>query len=312
MDNCRFLEKYNFASKRNLDMTKLVKYIPNMENISDKDVVYFEEIRGNLAKNVHTDAYVVILCTAGKAHCKIEGKEYDIKTNDIVISHPNVFVSNAMVNLDFRCQGVVLSPSYFESILLVGGNCWDIAVAINRRPVLHLNEEDVENAKFDLNALKRKMQHTGQLHYDETLKLLLQMMIFDFYDTLIPYLQMPVIDMTYSSAETIFKHFMQMLNAEGQRKREVRYYADRLCITPKYLSQICKKQSGRTATEMITTITVNYIRNMLESSDMTVKQIACAAGFDNLSFFGKFVKRELGDSPRGIRGRKCPPESISQ
>lgn len=275
-----------------------------MENVSGKDVIYFEEINGNFTKNVQTDAYVVILCTAGKAHCNIEGKEYDILPNDLIVSHPNVFVSNAMVNLDFRCLGVVLSPSYFESILLVGGNCWDVSVAINRNPVLHLKEEDAENAIFNFNVLKRKMQHTGQLHYAETLKLYLQCMIYDFYDMLIPYLQMPGLDVGYSSAENIFKRFLLMVNAESPRKREVGYYADRLCITPKYLSAICKKQSGKTAAEIITNMTVNYIRNMLESSDMTVKQIANATGFDNLSFFGKFVKRELGVSPRAVRMQK--------
>jgi AraC family transcriptional regulator, transcriptional activator of pobA len=285
-------------------MTELIKYIPNMENVSGKDVIYFEEINGNFTKNVQTDAYVVILCTAGKAHCNIEGKEYDILPNDLIVSHPNVFVSNAMVNLDFRCLGVVLSPSYFESILLVGGNCWDVSVAINRNPVLHLKEEDAENAIFNFNVLKRKMQHTGQLHYAETLKLYLQCMIYDFYDMLIPYLQMPGLDVGYSSAENIFKRFLLMVNAESPRKREVGYYADRLCITPKYLSAICKKQSGKTAAEIITNMTVNYIRNMLESSDMTVKQIANATGFDNLSFFGKFVKRELGVSPRAVRMQK--------
>lgn len=275
-----------------------------MENVSDKDVIYFEEINGNFTKNVQTDAYVVILCTAGKAHCNIEGKEYDILPNDLVVSHPNVFVSNAMVSLEFRCLGVVLSPSYFESILLVGGNCWDISMAINRNPVLHLKEEDAEYGIFNFNVLKRKMQHTGQLHYAETLKLYLQCMIYDFYDMLIPYLQMPGLDVGYTSAENIFKRFLLMVNAESPRKREVGYYADRLCITPKYLSAICKKQSGKTAAEIITNMTVNYIRNMLESSDMTVKQIANATGFDNLSFFGKFVKRELGVSPRAVRMQK--------
>lgn len=115
---------------------------------------------------------------------------------------------------------------------------------------------------------------------------------------------MPNIDNAYSSAETIFKRFLQKLNEECPRKREVSYYADYLCITPKYLSAICKKQSGKTASEIIIAMTSNYIRNMLESTDMTVKQIANATGFENISFFGKFVKRELGVSPRNLRRQK--------
>ena len=285
-------------------MTELSKHIPNMENICDKDVVYFEEISGDFTKDVQTDAYVVILCTDGRAHCNIEGTEYEITKNDLVISHPNVFVRNAMVSFDFRCQGVVLSPSYFESIVLVGGNCWDIGIAINRKPVLHLSEEDAEKSAFDFNVLKYKMQQTAQLHYAETLKLMLQIMIYNFYDTLIPYLQVPEMDCNFSSGENIFKRFAQLLNEESPVKKEVTYYAERLCITPKYLSSVCKKQSGKTAVEIINSMTVNYIRNMLHSSDMTVKQIAYATGFESLSLFGKFVKRELGMSPRAVRMQK--------
>ena len=286
-------------------MTELTKYIPHMENITDKDVVYFEEISSRFTQNIQTDSYVVILCTAGKAFCEMEGKRYEIGPNDLVISHPNVFVSNAMVNLDFRCQGVVLSPAYFESILLVGGNCWDISVTVSRNPVLHLNEEDAENSRLNFNVLKRKMTHTSQPHYAETLKLLLQMMIYDFYDSLMPYLQMPDLDYGYSSAENILKLFLQMLHTESPVKRDVRHYAERLCITPKYLSSICKKQTGKTASEIINGMTVNYIKHMLESSDKTVKEIAASAGFDNLSFFGKYVKRELGVSPRALRKNGC-------
>ena len=286
-------------------MTKLIKYIPHMENITDKDVVYFEEISSRFTENIQTDAYVVILCTAGKAFCEMEGKKYEIGPNDLVISHPNVFVSHAMVNLDFHCQGVVLSPAYFESILLVGGNCWDISVTVSRNPVLHLSEEDAENAIFNFNVLKRKMLRTSQPHYAETLKLMLQMMIYDFYDSLMPYLQMPDLDYGYSSAENILKRFLQMLHTESPVKRDVRHYAELLCITPKYLSSICKKQTGKTASEIINGMTVNYIKHMLESSDKTVKEIAAATGFDNLSFFGKYVKRELGVSPRTLRMNRC-------
>lgn len=283
---------------------ELTKHIPHLENITDKDVIYFEEISSQLTSGIQTDAYVVVLCTAGKAFCKMEGKEYEIGRNDLIISHPNVFVSNAMVTLDFRCQGVVMSPSYFERILLVGGNCWDIGVTVSKNPVLHLSEEDAENAMFNFNILKRKMQHQHQPHYAETLKLLLQMMIYDFYDSLMPYLQMPDLEYGYSSAESIFNRFVQMLQMDNPVKRDVRHYAERLCITPKYLSSICKKQVGKTASEIITCMMVGYIKNMLESTDNSIKEIATLAGFDNLSFFGKYVKRELGVSPRTLRANR--------
>lgn len=94
---------------------------------------------------------------------------------------------------------------------------------------------------------------------------------------------------------------MSIASAEAPRRRDVAYYAYKLCITPKYISAICKKQTGNTASDIINKITVWNISQMLRSSDKTIKEIASDTGFDNLSFFGKYVRRELGMSPRVYR-----------
>lgn len=272
--------------------------------LTDKDIIYVEELRPDFTESVQTDAYVALLCTAGKASCTMEGEEYDIHPNDLIISHPNTFVSHALVSIDYLCQGVVMSPAYFESIFLVDGNCWDMSVLINRNPVLHLSEEDARDALFCFGMLKWELQRADRPHYRESLRHMLQMMVYEFYDSLMPYLQMPASQYGYSSAEAIFRRFVLTVNAEGPVKHEVKYYADRLCITPKYLSTICKVQTGKTASQLLNGHTVNYIRNMLQSTDKSIKEIATSAGFDNLSFFGKYVRRELGLSPRAIRGRR--------
>ena len=64
------------------------------------------------------------------------------------------------------------------------------------------------------------------------------------------------------------------------------------------------RYSRKTAAELINGITVNYISNMLTSSDKSVKEIATEDGFENLSFFGKYVRRELGMSPRQFRAQE--------
>ena len=92
-----------------------------------------------------------------------------------------------------------------------------------------------------------------------------------------------------------------MAGAETPRHRDVGYYASRLCITPKYLSVVCRKMVGKPASDILNGMTVEYIKTQLRSTDKTVKEIAAEAGFDNLSFFGKYVRRELGMSPRDYR-----------
>lgn len=275
-----------------------------MEQLTDKDIAVFDELGALPSENVHAEAYISILCLGGKASCTIEGTEYHIGKNDMVMAHPNQFIQNAMISCDFQCRGMIMSPAYFESIFIVGGNIWEASVIIREHPLLHLEERETEHFLFDLEVLKRKLADTHLPHHGQILKLLLQSFVFEFYDNIAPKLNQQMPCGGHTSAEVLFKRFVSLVSAEAPRRREVGYYADKLCITPKYLSAVCKKQAGKTASELINSVTLNYIRNMLASSDKSIKEIASDAGFDNLSFFGKYVRRELGMSPRDYRAQR--------
>lgn len=277
------------------------EYRLRLEQLTDKDIAVFDELGSVPVENVHAEAYVAVLCLGGRASCTMEGVEYQIGKNDLILAHPNQFVQNAMVSYDFKCHGLLMSPTYFESVFLLGGNIWEASLIIREQPLLHLDEQKVAEMLLDFDVLKRKLSATHLPHYEQIVKLMLQSFVFEFYDNLSPMLQQQAPSRNYTSAEVIFKRFLSLASAESPRRREVAYYANKLCITPKYLSSVCKKQADKTASEIINGITLNYIKNMLLSSDKTIKEIANDTGFDNLSFFGKYVKRELGVSPREYR-----------
>ena len=78
-------------------------------------------------------------------------------------------------------------------------------------------------------------------------------------------------------------------------------YADELCITPKYLSVVCKNNSGKTASEWITEHLLEDIRYYLRQTDMSIKEVSHQLGFPNTSFFGKYVKEHFGMTPIQFR-----------
>ncbi len=302
--NNRLFQKENntFAFSNNGVMNE--EYRLRLEQLTDKDIAVFDELGNVPSENVHAEAYVAVLCLEGRASCTMEGVEYHVGKNDLILAHPNQFVQNAMVSCDFKCHGLLMSPTYFESVFLLGGNIWEAGFIIREQPLLHLDEQKVAEMLLDFDVLKRKLSATHLPHYKQIVKLMLQSFVFEFYDNLSPMLQQQALSRKYTSAEVIFKRFLSLVSAESPRRREVAYYANKLCITPKYLSSICKKQVDKTASELINQLTVNYIKNMLLSTDKTIKEIANETGFDNLSFFGKYVKRELGVSPREFRLKK--------
>ena len=99
----------------------------------------------------------------------------------------------------------------------------------------------------------------------------------------------------------IVERFMELVQENFRTERLIGFYADKLCITPKYLSKLVKENTGRSAGEWIENYVILEARAMLQSSDMTIQQIATALNFPNQSFFGKYFKRATGLSPKMCR-----------
>ena len=273
-----------------------------MESLSDKDIAVFDEIGVVPVKKMQSDAHVVLLCLGGKGCATIEGKSYDVGRNDLFICHPHQLIENVMISYDFKFQGLLMSPQYFQSVFFMPGKIWKAGLDVRKMPLFHLDDKEAEGFVINYKMLGYKLSRTDMPHHQQSIKLFLQSLVYDMYDVLAPKLQLSEsIDYGYSSGEILFGRFANMLSAEIPLRHPVSYYADKLCITPKYLSSICKKQTGKTASDIIDEMTVNYIKQMLTSSEKSIKEIAADAGFDNLSFFGKYVKRELGMSPRDYR-----------
>lgn len=77
----------------------------------------------------------------------------------------------------------------------------------------------------------------------------------------------------------------------------VNYMADRLNISPRYLSDLLKQESGKTALEHIHIYLISEAKNLLKSEDRSVSEIAYALGFENMSYFSRLFKKEVGINP---------------
>lgn len=94
-----------------------------------------------------------------------------------------------------------------------------------------------------------------------------------------------------SRAEIIFRDFLTMLSGMSVHRRDVECYAGKLCISPKYLSDVSHKCSGRPASEWIKDYVMFDIRSQLKNSNQSIKEISHRLGFSSLTFFGKCIRR---------------------
>lgn len=106
-----------------------------------------------------------------------------------------------------------------------------------------------------------------------------------------------------SKDDSTLTRFLSLAEKYASSQRATGFYADRLCLTSKYLSRLIKEKTGRTAKEIILNYVILQARTMLLGTDLTVQQISDTLHFPSQSVFGKFFKKTTGLSPREYRNR---------
>ena len=108
-------------------------------------------------------------------------------------------------------------------------------------------------------------------------------------------------DKPQTRAEAILTKYIKMVEANFRQERRVGWYAQQLCITPKYLSEMVKAASNKTPTEWIDNYVTMELRVLLKNSSKSIKAITEEMNFPNQSFLGKYFKEHVGMSPSKYR-----------
>ena len=109
------------------------------------------------------------------------------------------------------------------------------------------------------------------------------------------------VDSFKSRGDELFFRFRQLLAEHYRESRSVAFYADKLCITTRYLTDIVQQHYGRSPTEAIDIYTVMQIRLDLLQSDVTLSELAYKYHFSSPSFFSDYFRRNAGCSPQDYR-----------
>ncbi len=106
---------------------------------------------------------------------------------------------------------------------------------------------------------------------------------------------------TRQSAERLYQRFSTLLIESYPKPRDARWYADALLVSPNYLSRVVKQISGKCTMEWINEAIMTDVRTSLIHTDESIKEISARLGFNNPAFFGKYVKRHSGLTPKQLR-----------
>ncbi len=278
----------------------------------DDDILYISQLEK--MPQVYTPSVAVnilFFCKSGSMEMDINGVHYSVKEADVLVCPSNVVITNVLISPGYKFVILAFTDRLVQELLRNNMDVWNRAMYIRKAHVVSAANESAKD-------LHRK----GGWHFTELMRLLLKNRTLPMRREIAHSLVNTIL-LTYCSVQrkremkedhapapthtlhgsVIFNRFMQMLNNEEHKYQPVKAYAARLFITPKHLSFVCKKVSGKNASELIQVAVTEEIVRMLHDPTISVKEIAWRMGFDSLSFFGKYVKNRLGVAPNVYRRR---------
>lgn len=270
---------------------------------SDNDMVIVDSIKKFTEINAaHIAMNVIMICTNGKIQARMNDMHLSLTKNQVAIVPQNVLVTDIMISPDFNLKALFLNNSILQSLLREKMAIWNDVMFIHHNHVITLDKDYLETFSMFYDMLNRAVERSQENPFGTEI---IQSILTTGILTLCGEMKLMLPD-EHRNEETKlsnshFQRFLELLHNSEVKYRPVDYYAGELCISPKHLTSICKKISGKTASEWIREQVLEDIRFYLKKTDLSIKQVCGRVGFSNTSFFGKYVKEHLGMTPMEYR-----------
>ena len=238
---------------------------------------------------------IAILCLGGSIEIRSNMNEYKLTCNDIVIIPAGTIGQYKNISNDCKIITVAFSADFLNTNIgshkaLLNHNL------IFKLPIIFLNNFEINEFINIYENIKKEIKDEETVYKNEIIQNYINIFQYHYYRLLIK-------NGVFNGKENknrrnmIFDQFMQLLEEYHTSERKIGFYADKLCLTAKYLSQVIHEVSDRHASEWIKDFVILEAKALLKSKQYTVQQVSDMLNFANQSFFGVYFKNAVGCSP---------------
>ncbi len=257
--------------------------------VSESDFSFFD----NTLTRCESGAFM--LCRRGSATISVNGLQNSVSKNTIIIFLPG---STLMVN--GRTEDFIMTYCAFSrSLFSEAGYRLDLTFFqhLSNRPISNLPEKIINGMDGWFELIRFTYNDRDNIFRNLIVRNRLQNFFLEAYDKMRRYAPREA-DVEVSSRHTeIFRRYMDLVHEHFTRSREVSFYADRLCISTRYLSTIVRAVADTTPKDIIDHVVLIELRMLLQSTDLSIQEIADKLHFPDSSYLGHFFKRHMGVSP---------------
>ena len=274
--------------------------------VSGKRVEKSQAVLSMLKYPVRFDGYIIFFLRSGHFTIDLNLNSYEVKPLSLLVNVPGNIIKLTSYEEDHigdaQLYFVLASKEFMSGIRFDFNKVYQESLSLLKNPCITLNEADVALAEGYF-TLAREVVLSDKENKKEMLGSLVTSFTYMAMDVCTRALNEARKAQTPSSARVnqLFERFIALVTEYHNTERGMAFYADKLCLTPKYLSKLVKQASGRSAPAWIDSFVILEAKNMLKYSDKTIKEIVYALHFPNQSVFYKFFKAHTGMTPSEYR-----------
>ncbi|MBQ4291153.1 MAG: helix-turn-helix domain-containing protein [Muribaculaceae bacterium] len=239
---------------------------------------------------------LLAVCSDGKIDVTIDMKPFSLVPSSLMVLRPGHIINSYSVSDDFKGFFIALDGEILNEALPSFSKIVSCAIYFLNNPLIRLTRQELTDQLQFFNLIRRKIDDTHIIYHENIVRSLCESM---FYETLSLYSSHIKDESNVSrrKMEMLF-NFVTLVEQNYRQHRDVAFYADSLCVTPKHLSSVLKETSTRTAHQWINSYVILEAKLLLKDQSMSIKEVSSRLNFPNQSFFGKYFKKETGLSPR--------------
>lgn len=264
--------------------------------------------RGDLNRHVHQvpselEMAVILVCIEGRIDVSIDHKDYSVAHNERLTLLPGTVFQFRYFQPDTTLIMMFVMPDIinFSKHIKLGV---EIGEHLKHMPKSIIPQTDMEDFVCMYKVMKRRLQDPMFLFKREIAHGIMTTFgytAFNHFAMKQKYFTDSKTLKSSSRKEELLRMFLAEVQRNFRNNRSIAFYADKLAVTPKYLSNVVFEVSGRHASDWINSFVTTECKSLLRTSGLTIKEICVKMNFANQSFFTKYFKQHTGMSPKEFR-----------
>ena len=272
-------------------------FISEMRYISEMDIMKYPcRFRG----------YLAFFCIEGHFELEINLKTFSVREDSLFLYTPGNIVRVANISKEEKEMVhfivVAISSDLMSSTRFDFNKLYDESLHLLENPSVVLSEQEKNLCKSYLSLINE----ISELKIPNTKESVTSLISSIFY--LMGALWGNRVTEAIKNqdegsirSKAVFENFLKLVRDYHTKERNLSFYADKLFLTPKYLSKLIKTVSGKSAHEWIDSFVILEAKNLLKYSDMSIKSIVYELNFPNQTTFYRFFKTKTGMTPSEYR-----------